>query len=72
MSTPDVYDHIDAISVYLTDEPQTPSALARKARITTGQAHRALRFMVSEHYAVREGNGAWARYRERRAGEVTW
>ena len=76
MSTPDIpdviYDYVDALTPFLTDDPQTPSALARKAKIPTVHAHTALRWMVNEHYAVRVGNGAWARYRARRAGEVTW
>jgi hypothetical protein len=70
---PDVIcDYVDALSVHLTDEPQTPSALARKAHIPTVHAHTALRWMRANHYVVAVGNGAWARYRARRAGEVTW
>ena len=70
---PDViYDYVDAIAPHLTDDPQTPSALARKAKIATVHAHMALRWMRNAHYVVAVGNGAWVRYRARRAGEVTW
>jgi len=70
---PDViFDYVDALSPFLTDTPQTPSALARQAKIATVHAHMALRWMRNNHYAVAVGNGAWARYRTRRAGEVTW
>ena len=70
----EIYEIADALSepTVLTDEPQTPSVLARKAKVTTQQAHRALCWMVANHYAVAVGNGAWTRYRTRRAGEVTW
>jgi hypothetical protein len=67
-----IEDYVDALTPHLTDVPQTPSALARKAKIATVHAHTALRWMRNNHYVVAEGNGAWVRYRERRAGEVTW
>lgn len=67
--TDEVYDAADAITEVLTAEPQTPSALARKAKIPTQRAHDALRWMARHRYAVAEGNGAWTRYRTRRAGE---
>lgn len=68
-TTDRILDLVDAIAPHLTDTPQSPSCLARKARITTYEAHDALRWMVENSYAVPVGNGAWTTYRERRFGE---
>ncbi len=68
----EIYDIADALSepTVLTDVPQSPSALARKAKVTTNQAHQALRWMAANHYVVPVGNGAWTKYRLRRPGEA--
>lgn len=63
------YDFAEAIEPHLTSTPQTPSALARKAKITTGAAHVGLKWMVRNDFAIAEGNGAWTKYRTRRFGE---
>jgi hypothetical protein len=69
MNEPD-WDIVDAIAEVLTDTPQTPSAIARRAKILTGSTVAPLRWMVANHYAIPVGNGAWTKYRQRRAGEA--
>ena len=69
MNEPD-WDTVDAIAEVLTDTPQTPSAIARRAKISTNSTVAPLRWMVDHHYAIPVGNGAWTKYRTRRAGEA--
>lgn len=61
---------LDAIAAVLTDTPQSPSMLARKAKLRTSDAAAALRWLTTERMAVPVGNGAWTRYRSRQFGEV--
>ena len=70
MNLDEIFDTADAIAPALTDIPQSPSVLARKAHVSTPAAHRALRWMAAHHYAVAVGNGAWTKYRTRRFGEI--
>jgi hypothetical protein len=67
---------LDAVAEALSDQPASPSRIARKAstadaKISTTDAHAALRWLVEHQMAVAVGNGAWANYRERRFGERT-
>jgi hypothetical protein len=71
MNTEPDYDTIDKLSEYLTYEPQTPSALARQAKVRTTSTYAALDWMVNHAYAVRIGNGARSKYRSRYFGERT-
>lgn len=66
MSTPHepTDELLEAVEDQLTETPQTPSAIARKARVTTGQAGWALRWLVRHQFAATEGNGGWAKYRK--------
>ena len=66
-----IYDYVDAIAPHLTETPQSPSVLARKAKIATVHAGYALRWMARNNYAVAVGNGSWTKYRTRRFGEYT-
>lgn len=61
---------VDAVADVLDDTvTRTPSDLARRASTTTNAAHHALRWLVTNNMAVPVGNGAWTRYRARRAGD---
>jgi hypothetical protein len=62
---------VDAIAQVLTDVPQSPSALGRKAKVTTTEAQRALVWMERNNYCTGAGNGAWRNYRLRRFGEYS-
>lgn len=71
MTTTEPTDELlDAVGDVLTDSPQTPSGIARKAKVTTGQAAWALRWLVAHQFAATEGNGGWARYRRFTARDV--
>jgi streptomycin 6-kinase len=63
------YDMIDLVAEALTDTAASPSKIARKAKVTTNQAHEALRWLARNEMAIVVGNGTWANYRTRRAGE---
>lgn len=56
----------DRAEVTLEQHPDvdswTPSALARKARMSTDDAHRALRYLAGKGYILAGGNGARTRY----------
>lgn len=62
----EVYDLADQAEAILEQHPDvdswTPSALARKARMSTHDAHRALRYLAAASYVQSSGNGAWTRY----------
>ena len=61
--------YVDAIAPHVTDEPQTPSKLGRKAGIATVHAGIALRWMAEHNYVIQVGRGSWARFRARKFGE---
>ena len=74
MSTPAdipwlIETYVDAIEPHVTDEPQSPSKLARKAKIATVHAGLALRWMADNDYVIVVGHGSWAKYRIRQFGE---
>ena len=54
---------LDSVAWKLTDEPQSASVLARKARVSTNDAHRALGWLIEHQMATAVGNGAWRRFR---------
>lgn len=61
---------LDAIASALTDTPESPSNLARKAHVTTREAHAALAWLGRKRMVVSVGNGCWTRYRNRQFGEL--
>lgn len=63
------WEQVDAVAAVLTGTAQTPSALARKAKVTTYVAWRCCRWLEGQTMATGEGNGAHRRWRERRFGE---
>lgn len=65
-----IYDMADRLTMVLSETPQTPSTLARRAAVRTVDTYAALRWMVANAYAVEVGNGCRAKYRIRRFGEV--
>lgn len=72
MSDMDIKANVDALFYNQADrveeiletagKPLTPSAVARKAKLTTDRAKSVLDRMVSERFAVSRGNGAWKKY----------
>lgn len=76
--TAQMFDTADAISEVLDDDPDhlwTRSSIFLRAgvRYATGGNRSVfmdtLRWMVENDYIKAEGNGAWEKYRARRAGE---
>jgi hypothetical protein len=63
------YDLADAIEGALSDTFESPSTIARKAKVATSDVHRVLPWMVRNNYLIAAGNGAWRKYRARKAGE---
>jgi predicted transcriptional regulator len=62
------YELSDVIGNILDTTPETswtPSALARKANISTNEARIILQWLVTHHMALAVGNGAWTRYSHR-------
>jgi hypothetical protein len=62
---------LEATADALTETWTNPSTIARRAKITTGQAHAALKWLTANQMATATGNGSWTKYRNRRFGEVT-
>lgn len=75
--TDQLFDTADAISAIIEEHPDrlfTPSALFRRAAVRDAAGTRTvltatLRWMVEHDFVMAEGNGAWQKYRTRRAGE---
>lgn len=54
----------DRLAPVLTANPAglTPSAAARKAKMTTGEASQGLRWMAANDFCRTTGTGAWTKY----------
>lgn len=63
-------DVLDAVNQAVTDDPAPPSHIARRARVSYGDASDALKWLTVQRFIVPVGNGSWTKYRQRRAGEV--
>lgn len=50
----------DALDFYAV---QSPSAVARRAKVSTSEARLALKWLVAHQFAAAVGNGAWTKYR---------
>jgi hypothetical protein len=64
-----VYDMADRIYDFIIDTPQSPSQIARKAKVRTTDVGPALAWMTERRFIVATGNGCWRKYRARRFGE---
>lgn len=69
-ATTDPIDLADAIAPHITDTPQTPSQLARKAKIKTTEAYKGLGWMTENNYVIAVGKGCLTKYRARQFGEM--
>ncbi len=70
-----IYSTADVIEPVLDAEPDkwwTPSAVARKAKITTSEAGRALAWMDEHNYVKADGNGCWRKFSSRRRSDGGW
>lgn len=61
---------LDSVAAAVRDELEPPSRIARRAKVATHEAQRALAWLARRQFVVASGNGAWTNYRQRRAGEV--
>ena len=55
-------DQIDSVMFALTTTYETPSRIARKAKVETWAADEILRALVDEQMAKAKGNGSWTRF----------
>lgn len=55
-------DKLDEVLKKADAKGLTPSAAARKAKMSTTEAFTTLKFMVAHKFARTSGNGAWTRY----------
>lgn len=64
----DLFARVDAVYDVLTDTPEPPSTIARRAHLTTAQTYEALRWLEGNEMLLATGNGAWRKYRTRPFG----
>lgn len=67
MDAPELADALAPVLETAGPAGLTPSAAARKAHLTTGDALAGLEWMAANDFAVTTGNGAHTRYHPRTA-----